>query len=123
MDEEVDSGKIEAVEIPFQENLHFKSFTIKHINTESKEDVKTVLAGLEKEAVLLNLIPIAFNDDLDREVHLNSLFVDMMDSINIIWDFILISLYSMGNQKECFHAIQQNSKDWISFLLNIQRCL
>ena len=21
----------------------------------------------------------------------------------------------MGNQKECFHAIQQNSKDWISF--------
>ena len=54
------------VESPLQENLHSKRFAIKHRFTESKEDVKTVLASLEKDALMLNLIPIAFNDDLDR---------------------------------------------------------
>ena len=58
MDEEVDTGNTAAEELPFQENSHFKKFAIKHRFTESKEDVKTVLVNLEKEALLLNLIPL-----------------------------------------------------------------
>ena len=98
------------MELPFQENSHVKKFAIKHRFTESKEDVKTVLSSLEKEDLLtVFLIPIAFNDDMDREIHLNSMFVDTKDST--------------GNQKHCTHAMQQNSKDWISFSQNIQCCL
>ena len=52
-----------------------------HRLVESKEDAKQVLAGLEKEALLLELIPIAFNDELDKEVQLNCLFVNTKDSI------------------------------------------
>ena len=73
----------------------------------SKEDVKQVLANLEKAALLLNLIPIAFNDELDREVQLNNLFVNTKDSINIIWDFILISFRFYGlpeGQFSCYSA-------------------
>ena len=54
-----------------------------HRLVESKEDAKQVLAGLEKEALLLDLIPIAFNDELDKEVQFNCLFVNTKDSINI----------------------------------------
>ena len=79
------------MEIPFQVDSHFKKFAIKYRARESVEDVKLVLAKLEKESLLLNLIPIAFNEELDREVQLNELFVNTKDSINIIWDFILIS--------------------------------
>ena len=62
-DEDVDSGKTSGLELPFQENVHFKKFRIMHRLVESKEDAKQVLAGLEKEALLLDLIPIAFNDE------------------------------------------------------------
>ena len=47
-DEDVDSGKTSGLELPFQENVHFKKFTIMHRLVESKEDAKQVLAGLEK---------------------------------------------------------------------------
>ena len=58
---------------------------------ESKEEVKRVLDILEKEALLLNLIPIAFNDELEKDVQHNNLFMNTKDSINIIfsWDVIL----------------------------------
>ena len=100
----MDSDKTAGVELPFQENSHFKKFEIKYRNREFIEDVKKVLASLEKDGPLLNLIPIAFNDDLDREVQLNSLFVDTVDSIYIIWNFILISFRFYGNQKGCIHT-------------------
>ena len=97
-DEDVDSGKTSGLELPFQENVHFKKFTIMHRLVESKDEVKQVLAGLEKEALLLDLIPIAFNDELDKEVQHNNycLFENTKNSINIIWDFILISFRFYG---------------------------
>ena len=48
-DDDVDSGKTTGIELPFQENTHFKKFAIMHRLVESKEDAKQVLAGLEKE--------------------------------------------------------------------------
>ena len=72
-DEDADSGKTSGLELPFQENVRFKKFTIMHRLVESKDEVKQVLAGLEKEALLLDLIPIAFNDELDKEVQHNCL--------------------------------------------------
>ena len=45
-DEDVDSGKTSGLELPFQENVHFKKFTIMHRLLESKDEVKQVLAGL-----------------------------------------------------------------------------
>ena len=95
-DEDVDSGKTSGLELPFQENVHFKKFAIMHRLVESKDEVKQVLAGLEKEALLLDLIPVAFNDELEKEVQHNCLFVNTRDSINIIWDFILISFRFNG---------------------------
>ena len=95
-DEDVDSGKTSGLELPFQENVHFKKFAIMHRLVESKDEVKQVLAGLEKEALLLDLIPIAFNDELEKEVQHNCLFVNTKDSINIIWDFVLISFRFYG---------------------------
>ena len=66
------------------------------ISKKNHDYAKQVLAGLEKEALLLDLIPIAFNDELDKEVQFNCLFVNTKDSINIIWDFILISFRFYG---------------------------
>ena len=75
----VDSGKTTGIELPFQENTHFKKFAIMHRLVESKDEVKQVLASLEKEALLLDLIPVAFNDELDKEVQHNCLFVNTRD--------------------------------------------
>ena len=101
-DEDVDSGKTSGLELPFQENSHFKKFAIMHRFVESKEEVKRALDTLEKEALLLNLIPIAFNDELDKDVQLNNLFMDTKNSINIIWDFILISFRFYGEPEGIF---------------------
>ena len=48
--EDVVSGKTSGLELPFQENVHFKKFAIMHRFVESKEEVKRVLNILEKEA-------------------------------------------------------------------------
>ena len=74
------------------------------------EEVKLVLAKLEKESLLLNLIPIAFNDELDREVQLNELFVNTKDSINIIWNFILISSRFYGKPEGIFACYTEELK-------------
>ena len=66
-DEEVISGKTDKAELPVQEESHFKKFNIKYRNAESKEEVKQAISFLENEALLLNLIPIAFNEDLESE--------------------------------------------------------
>ena len=58
--EEVISDLNLSEELPFQQDSHVKKFEITYRNTESIEDVETVLACLDKDAWLLDLIPIAF---------------------------------------------------------------
>ena len=77
------------VELPFQEGSNFKKFNIQHRNTESVEHVKRVLCSLEKDALLLDFIPIAFDDDLEIKAQLTGLFTDKVNSVSTIWDFIL----------------------------------
>ena len=84
------------VELPFQEDSHFKQFEIKFRNKKSSEDVKKVLLSLTKDSLLLDLIPIAFNKELEREIQTFSLFVEKANSFNIIWDFILASFRFFG---------------------------
>ena len=56
------------IELPIQDSSsHFKKFDMKFRDKESKEDAKTVRTGLEKNALLLDLIPIAFNKELEVE--------------------------------------------------------
>ena len=83
-DEELIAELNMSEELPFQENSHFKNFAIKYRNAESMEDVKTVIANLEKDALLLDLIPNAFNEDLESKIQSASLFVDTPNSINFI---------------------------------------
>ena len=53
--------------------------------------MKFVLNSLEKEPLLLSLIPLALNEDLEGEIQTFSLFAEKVDSLEIIWDFILAS--------------------------------
>ena len=62
-------------ELPIQENSHFKKIAIRYRNAESMEDVKTAIAILEKDGLLLDLIPIAFNEDLESKIQPARLFV------------------------------------------------
>ena len=118
-DEDV-SGRNEDVELPFQEQWHFGSFDVKYRNTESREEVKAALDALEKEALLLNLIPIAFDDDLETNVQVTKMLIDNKLLLIIFWDFIIIYFRFFGKQKVCIVVITVNSKDWISFLWKTQ---
>ena len=80
--------------LPLQEGSHFKKFAIRYRNAESMEDVKTAMANLEK-------------DDLESKKQFASLFIETPNSINIIWDFILISFRFHGEQEglyKCYSA-------------------
>ena len=55
----------EKIVFPLKSGVHFQRFIIKHRNTEDVEEVKEVLNAFEKDALLLTLIPIAFDIDLD----------------------------------------------------------
>ena len=68
-------------ELPLQEGSHFKKFSIRYRDATSMEDVKSAIANLEKDGLLLDLIPIAFNDDLESKIQSASLFVDTPNSI------------------------------------------
>ena len=109
-DDDETHEKTDTLEIPFQEDSHFKKFAIKYRTRESVEYVKLVLAKLEKESLLLNLIPIAYNEELDKDVQLNKLFVNTKDSINIIWDFILISSRFYGEPEGLFECYSDKFK-------------
>ena len=67
-DEEVIAELNMSEELPFQEDSDFKKFAIRYRNAESMEDVKTAIAILEKDGLLLDLIPIAFNEDLESKI-------------------------------------------------------
>ena len=90
-DKKVNSGITDNAELPVQCETHFEKFEINFRKAESKEEVKQAISVIEKEALLLNFIPIAFNEDLESEVQISSLLVETPNSINIIWGFILIS--------------------------------
>ena len=109
-DDDETHEKTDTLEIPFQEDSHFKKFAIKYRTRESVEDVKLVLAKLEKESLLLNLIPIAYDDELEKDVQFNELFVNTKDSINIIWDFILISSRFYGEPEGLFECYADEFK-------------
>ena len=74
-DEDV-SGDSKNNELPFQEQWHFVKFAIKHRHTESKEEIKAALDALEKDALLLHLIPIAFDDDLEANEQVTKMLID-----------------------------------------------
>ena len=78
-------------------------------------EVKRVLSSLEKDALLLDLIPIAFDDDLHIQVQVNGLFTDKVNSLSIIWNFILISFRFWVNRLASTNVCMMISKDWISF--------
>ena len=106
-DEEDFSEKEGNIELPVQFGSHFKKFTIRFRNAESKKEVKQAISNMEKEALLLNLIPIAFNDEMESGVLISSLLLEIQDSINIVWDFILISFRFFGEPEgihKCYYA-------------------
>ena len=101
------SEKEGNVELPVQVDPPFKKFNIKYRKAESKEEVKQAISTLEKEALLLNLIPIAFNDEMESALLISSLFLETRNSINIIWDYILISFRFFGEPEgihKCYFA-------------------
>ena len=55
----------EKIAVPFKTGLHFQRFIIKFRKTKDIEEIKATLSTFEKDALLLSLIPIAFNDDLE----------------------------------------------------------
>ena len=82
-DDELNTERAVHIEFPIQDStLHFRKFDIKFRNKESKEDAKNVLIDLEKDPLLLDLIPIAFNEELEGELQTFRLFVEKEKSIN-----------------------------------------
>ena len=62
---------------------------------------------MEKEKLLLSLIPLAFNDNLEGEAQTFSLFVEKDNSLQIIWEFILASFRFFGEPEgisKCYYA-------------------
>ena len=55
-----------------------------HRNTKTVEDVKRALSSFEKDSILLELIPIAFVDDLDIQVQVNGLFTERENTLSTI---------------------------------------
>ena len=62
------------------------------------------MAIIEKDALLLNLIPIAFDDDLEVNIQTTKLLIDTKLSINIIWDFIIISFRFYGEPEGLYSS-------------------
>ena len=94
----------EKIVLPFKTGLHFQRFIVKFRNTKDIEEIKATLSTFEKDALLLSLIPIAFNDDLELATQINGLFIDQDDSLRTIWDFILLS-YRYNGIPEGLHKI------------------
>ena len=115
-DEDV-SGRNEDVELPFQEQWHFGSFDVKYRNTESREEVKAALDALEKEALLLNLIPIAFDDDLETNVQVTKMLIDNKLSLILFWDFIIIFFRFFGEPEGLYTCYYSEFKRLDKFFL------
>ena len=75
---------------------NFTEFVIEHQDITVFEDVKRVLGCLEKDTLLLDLIPIAFNDEMDTKSQIHDLFFEKNNSIAKIWDFVVITFRYLG---------------------------
>ena len=99
-DDELNTERDVHIELPIQDSaLHFRIFNIQFRDKESKEDAKSILCDLEKVQLLLDSIPIAFNEELEGELKTLSLFIERAQSIKIIWDFILASFRFFGESE------------------------
>ena len=76
-DEEGEFGNIGIAEIPVQRESHFNKFNIRFRKTESKGEVKQAISSMKKEALFLNLVPIAFKDEMESEVLISSLLLEI----------------------------------------------
>ena len=67
--------------------------------------------------MLLDLIPIAFDDDLDIQVQLNGLFADKANALRTMWDFIVISFRFFGElvglHRYCYDIFQRLDKYFV----------
>ena len=72
---------------PFQAGASFSRFVINHRKTEAFEDFKRALDSLEKDTILLDLIPIVFDEDLGIQVQINGLFTKKVNALSTIWDY------------------------------------
>ena len=104
-DEEIILKLGAKITLPVKAGASFSNFIIKHRNTKGIEEVKRVL---EKDTLLLDLIPIAFDDDLDIQLQLNLLFTEKENTLSTIWDFILISF------RRCTSGLAQKSVGYFS---------
>ena len=95
----------------FQKDLaeegFLEKFEINFRKKESKEEVKEAISIIEKDALLLSLIPIAFKEELESEVQIASLLVETPNSINIIWNFNLISFRFYSEPEMLFRRVQK----------------
>ena len=86
-DHELNTERDVHIELPIQDSAsHFRKFDTKLRNKESKEDAKSILFDLGKNQLLLDLIPIAFNEELEGELQTFSLFVENEKSLNKVWE-------------------------------------
>ena len=80
----------EKVVFPLRAGAHFRRFNIKQCNTVDLERVKEALYSFEKDTLLLNLIPIAFDIDLDTQIQVNNLFADQ-ETLSALFGILLSS--------------------------------
>ena len=62
---------------------------------------------LEKDELLLSLIPIAFNEDLEGEIQTFNIFIEKENSLQVIWVSILASFRLFGETEgiaKCYFA-------------------
>ena len=67
----------------------------------------SILFDHAQNQLLLDLIPIAFHEELEGELQTFSLFIEKEKSLNIIWEFILASFRFFGKPEgiaKCYFA-------------------
>ena len=115
-DDENATRRDQNIELPLDDS-HFKKFEIRFRNNDSKDEVKNIMSSLEKEALLLDLIPIVFNEELQGEIQTFSVFAEKRTQSTLSGISSSLHLDSLATQKDLLNAIMRSSKDWTSFLL------
>ena len=99
------------IELPIQDSAsHFRIFNTKFRDKESKEDAKSILCDLEKDQLLLDLIPIAFNEELEGELQTFSLFIEKENLSTSSGNLSLHCSNSLVNQNVLLNVNLWNSK-------------
>ena len=84
--------------------------------------MKQVISIMKKGPLLFNLIPIAFNKELEGKVQIANLLIETRNSINIIRDFFLISFRFYGEPDDIHKCFFPEYKDWIRVLPKTLLC-